>query len=290
MRARTLRTVLLVCVVSFIAGNQVGASIGRRERILIYPCGISKIGLPRVVECILIGDMPKYEYADRLGTGNFIEISPKQNSLVALRENRILSGNSDQPLIECFGKFGSEPYSGLARDLIGWRLTEILYPNYSFRFVGSIRYTKFKMPIENPDVGAQLSLRGILHRFEGVASSSGLNFGSIGRILRSIGGDLGVVQTFADEPQLPKEKTELKTADNDQAKGEYRLRGRRALPPSFLLVLLGAGLLSFSGALGLGWLMLSPNRERNRKNCKGPQHKKDWSGGSPHSRSPRNPN
>ena len=96
------------------------------------------------------------------------------------------------------------------------------------------------------EISSQLALSGILHRFERIASSLSLDFGSVGGLLSCISSNFGVVQAFANENELPKEKGQLANRNNNQPEREesYGLV-RKPMPPGFVW-------LTFAGAIGSG--------------------------------------
>ncbi len=99
------------------------------------------------------------------------------------------------------------------------------------------------------NISAQLPFSGISHGFQSTAGDLGLGFRSLSRIFSGFGDYFGISQAFADESQLPIEKTKLHTADKDQAQGENGDRFGRPLSPAFLLLLVIGGLTGFFGAI-----------------------------------------
>jgi hypothetical protein len=103
-------------------------------------------------------------------------------------------------------------------DLVSWRLTDIFESDPEIRLPRAVSVKYFDA--SDGDVGSKLPLGGILHRLQGFVSSFSLDFGGVGRFLRGVGGNLSVLQAFADENELPEKQDKLATSYDDKPKRE----------------------------------------------------------------------
>lgn len=84
---------------------------------------------------------------------------------------------------------------------------------------------------------------------ENLAAESISVFCRVGRGFGRVGSLFGVVEAFADDPELDIKKTDLKQPDYHEA--EREIGGQVPLPPIFPLYMILAGVAGFTGALGL---------------------------------------
>jgi hypothetical protein len=79
----------------------------------------------------------------------------------------------------------------------------------------------------------------------------------IGGELSSVGGSFGINQAFADQAQLTVKEPKLDRTNYNQTQSQNSDRVSRALPPSFLLLLVSVGIFVFGGTV---WITGRPLR------------------------------
>jgi hypothetical protein len=110
------------------------------------------------------------------------------------------------------------------------------------------------------NIGAQLPDSSILHGVQGFTGRFRLEFSGVRRFLSRLCGELGVIQAFANEPELPQKQANLKAANSDQ---QERKEARSIFREPWLRSV-GAisGLLT---GLGVGWVICWPKRAKRRQ-------------------------
>ncbi len=123
------------------------------------------------------------------------------------------------------------------------------------------------------NVSPQLGLSSALHCSERIAGNFSLKFRGIRRFLGGVGGNLGVVQAFADEPKLPEEQPELGNTHANQPESEKSNRvPRYPLPEGFLWLVCGAAALGLLIGGGGGWFVYRFGGRPDKAASKGEPH------------------
>ncbi len=210
-------------------------------------------------------------YGDQIGT---IEITPLALNFSLWREHSKYLRMFDGRKQEGFGQRGVEKFVKHVNAQISGRRIPAVYPARADS--PEDRTILASSTVRNPPTTRMVNIGPIAcdHReFIGIGAfpcGSGAFFRGISRFLSRVGGDLGVVQAFANENELPEKKEKLNTGNTDQTqrKKSYGI-ARDPVPDAFVwltCVVFGCGCLIGGGA---GWAVYRFGGRRDKAPASG---------------------